>query len=109
MRHVQTIRGEGFILASNGDRLPVRYKLDAGQEEIDLRIQEIPASQPIRGNVQPVDFPLGNSLILELADGRRLPFFFKDWRGTIEVTEPKGGSRAQTAWRPSRLGFHLKM
>jgi hypothetical protein len=92
MRHIETIRGKG-IVTSNGGEQAVQHELEIYQDDIRVRTREdpngsIPGMKSIRGWIKPICFFGEDTLVLTMQDGRKLPFFFTDSRGSIRA---KGG------------------
>jgi hypothetical protein len=89
MRMIERIAGKGTVSGDGGDPTPVQYDLQIFQEQIPARTMDapnatIPGMKTIRGSVQPVCSDQ-SGLILEMKDGRKLKFFFKDSHGSIAV------------------------
>ena len=88
MRHIETMRGTGTATSPNGQSQPVSYHLDAHQDEIragsfDNPNATIPGMKSITGWVNPVCFFGENGVVLEMEDGRKMKFFFRDMAGNI--------------------------
>jgi hypothetical protein len=89
MRHLETLKGQGTVVSSSGERVAVRYTLQVYQSEIDASslttTGTIPGLKTIEGTIQPVCFFGENGLTLELADGRTAKFLFMDGQGSVHV------------------------
>jgi hypothetical protein len=84
MRHIENMRGSGTVAAPNGESQSVSYNLDAYQNEIPVGSHEtIPGMKQITGRINPVCFFGQNGVVLQMQDGRKMKFFFKDMTGAI--------------------------
>lgn len=89
MQKVETLVGEGEIKRENGTSLGIRaYQLTRWQRiHDDGRGGQIPGLFSIEGHITLNAYEglelVGESLVLELQDGRALPFFFKNNNGQI--------------------------
>jgi hypothetical protein len=88
MKHcIETMKGSGTVTGRHGQPVPVKYDLSVYQHDIPattLKVPHalIPGLKEVRGRVEPVGF-LGLTQVLEMADQRKLEFFFKDSDGNI--------------------------
>ena len=89
MRHIQTMTGKGTVTADSGEQVPVDYELHVLQEEIcaGRGSPPIPGRRDVSGVILPVRLPLGDPLLLEMQDGRKLRFLFTDMHGSIALSE----------------------
>jgi hypothetical protein len=97
MRHLETVKGEGQVIAPAGGT-KVRYELNVYQNEINVGSTTNPSAKigglkDIRGWVRPVCGSLGEMLKLEMADGTSVNFMFEDRKGSIRcsggITSPQ--------------------
>jgi hypothetical protein len=87
-RLIDTIEDSGTVTSGSGEHATVHYVLHVYQKEIAAGHAQdgnatIAGLTSYEGRVSPVCFALGQDLTLELQDGRKLKFFFKDTRGSI--------------------------
>ena len=89
MRHVETMSGRGTITAGTGEPVMVDYELHVLLDEIYAGPDSppIPGMKDIQGIIQPVRFFGENGLLLEMQDGRKLRFSFRDTNGSIALNE----------------------
>ncbi|MDO8682603.1 MAG: hypothetical protein Q7N50_03885 [Armatimonadota bacterium] len=92
MRHIETMKGNGTVTTDDGQEVVVCYKLDVYQREMQSSALKDSYTSPVlglkhcEGTIEPVCF-FGQTLTLEMEDGRKLRFFFKDTSGTIALIE----------------------
>jgi hypothetical protein len=89
MRHLETLRGSGFIPAQTG-KTKVEFEFQIHQEQIPVRSSPnpnatIPGMKSVRGWVRPFVGSLGQMLTLEMDDGQTAKFFFTDTQGSVTV------------------------
>jgi hypothetical protein len=102
LKRIETLAGEGHITREDGTRIGIRsYRLTVWQQQLDDGLGgTIPGTRSIEGYVQLIPHEAyqfvtaAAPLILELEDGRTLPFSFIDHNGQIAA---RG---ALTAGRP---------
>jgi hypothetical protein len=90
VQHIENMNGRGTVTSNIGEEIAVRYDLHVYQDEIHPGTlanpgATLPGLKEITGVIQPVRFFGENGLLLEMADGRRLKFFFTDSRGSIAL------------------------
>ena len=77
MRHIETVKDSGTVLASNGEQAKVKYEIQVGQNEVPVPATlstgsaTLPSLQSIKGRVSPVCFFGTQTLTLKLKDGQR--------------------------------------
>ncbi len=88
MRVVENLQGSGRVTNLAGIDYRAEYCLEILQQDWVVRSQDqeegqiVPGLKTILGQVEPALF-LGEEGLLELEDGRKLRFFFKNSRGEI--------------------------
>ena len=80
MRHIEAHSGEGTVTAPDGQSVSVSYRLDIFENEIP---DTTPGLKSIEGKVLPLCFFGQAGLILKIADGRTLRFYFANAEGKI--------------------------
>jgi len=84
---IEECRGVGRVCRDTGEFLrDAEYDLEVLQEIHETRSGDVPGLKRIEGTVEigELDFNLvGEPLVLQLEDGRRLDFFYTDSGGTI--------------------------
>jgi hypothetical protein len=81
MQHIETLSGEGSVTAPDGQSLSVSYRLDIFEDLNESGTT--PGKKSIQGKVLPLCFFGRAGLILKMADGRTLRFYFADAAGKI--------------------------
>ena len=91
---LEELSGVGTVYRESGELVEqMEYRLKLYQEMLSAGTTEVPGLQQIVGSVPGGDevFGLiGEDLILELEDGRRLDFFVQSMDGAIECRGGKG-------------------
>ncbi len=92
MRILESLTGKGTVISRDGTRTPVEYELQVLQDEVpaghlDDPHASIPGLKSVHGRVLPA-LSLGEMATLELKDGRRAKFFWRDSRGSVTVSGP---------------------
>jgi hypothetical protein len=90
MRCMESMEGRGIVTADDGQKVSVEYELNVYQEGIPAGSMAdphatIPRFKDIRGRIKPVCY-FGQVLRLEMEDGRKLRFSFKDTDGNIALS-----------------------
>jgi hypothetical protein len=85
MRHIEPLSGEGTVTAPNEQTVSVRYRVDILEDEVPVRTLNgtTPGKKSIQGRIEPLCFFGRAGLILRMADGRTLRFYFADADGNI--------------------------
>jgi hypothetical protein len=91
MKHLEKIKGKGTVTSQSGETFPATYDIDVYQNEIPAGhlldgSATIPGLKRYEGTVLPVR-ALGETQTLEMQDGRRMVFFFKDGNGAIALRQ----------------------
>ena len=86
---IETLKGSGTVTVRDGQQVSVKYDLSVYEEDIPVTTFSTPRAsisglKEVRGRVDPVGF-VGQTLMLEMEDQRRLEFFFRDADGNIAL------------------------
>jgi len=89
---LETMKGKGTVRSNGGEQVPVQYEVNVYQDQIPIKTlagppSTIPGLKEYRGVVRPVCFFAESGLLLEMQDGRKLKFFFKNTQGSIAMNE----------------------
>ena len=90
MKHLETKQGIGNVVSQTG-KTRVEYRLEVYQRQVpcgslsDPRAT-IPGLKQIEGVIAPFSGALGEMLTLEMSDGCRVRFFFRDRSGSVVVS-----------------------
>lgn len=94
MKHVETLAGMGTVTTADGRQVRVEYELDVLQDEVYVGAGSppLPGMKEITGRVTALDSAraigvFSDILTLEMADGRKLRFFFTNGHGDIALNQ----------------------
>lgn len=87
MQHIETLSGEGTVTTPDGQSVSVSYRLDIFEDELPVGTLNESGTTPVPKRIEGVVLPLcffGRAgLILKMADGRTLRFYFADADGKL--------------------------
>jgi hypothetical protein len=92
MKHLQKMKGKGTITSASGEKVPAAYDIDCSQGEVPTGFLQdtdpnstTTGTKTYEGVVRPFCFTLGETLMLEMQDGLKLTFRFRNTDGAITV------------------------